>query len=379
MKNWKIAFLTLLVFFAFYMPSNASEVKLPENMVWSCYDVGSTGYVQASAVANAFLKKYNIRVRLIPSGTSIGRMMPLVAKRASVAFLANEAFFSSEGSYDFATYKWGPQDFRAVLGAPTSFPLITTKTSGIKEVADLKGKRVSWVVGNPSLNVKMTGMMAFAGLTWDDVQRVEFPSYADSLKALIQGNVDAADGSTTASILYELDSSSKGVYYPQLYPDNKEGWERLQKIVPFAFPYQETIGAGVKKEEPLWLLGYRYPIVTVRADEDPEFVASLLQAIEETFPLYKDAASSMPAWDLNLSAGIPIDVPFHPGAIAFYQKKGLWTPEKQEWNDKRLATLKEIKGLWEAAVAEGKSQKMSPEDFSKFWMKKLENFHQQQK
>jgi TRAP transporter TAXI family solute receptor len=375
MRYCKSAFLTLFVLFAVCLPSLASEVKLPETMVWSCYDVGSTGYVQASAVANAFLKKYNIRVRLIPSGTSIGRMMPLIAKRARVAFLANEAFFSSEGSYDFATYTWGPQDLRAVVGAPTSFPLITTKTSGIKEVADLKGKRVSWVVGNPSLNVKMTAMMAFASLTWDDVQKVEFPSYADSLKALIQGNVDAADGSTTASILYELESSSKGVYYPQLDPNNKEGWARLKKYVPFAFPYQETVGAGVNKEEPLWLLGYRYPIVTVRADEDPEFVSNLIQAIEETFPLYKNAAASMPAWEIKLSGNTPIDVPFHPGAIDYLKKKGLWTEENQAWNDERIDTLQKIKKLWNESVAVSKAQKQSEDEFRLVWMKKLEEFN----
>jgi TRAP transporter TAXI family solute receptor len=377
MKYRKFAFLTLVMLFTACLPSLASDVKLPENMVWSCYDVGSSGYVQASAVANAFLKKYDIRVRLIPSGTSIGRMMPLISKKANVAFLANEAFFASEGSYDFANYTWGPQNLRAILGAPTSFPLITTKIGGIKEVSDLKGKKVSWVVGNPSLNVKMTAIMAFASLTWKDVQKVDFPSYSDSLKALIQGNVDAAVGSTTASILYELDSSASGVYYPQLSPENKEGWKRLKKYVPFAFPYQETLGAGVKKEEPLWLLGYRYPVVTVLEDADPVFVSNFIQALEETYPLYKDAASSMPAWDLKLSANTPVDVPFHPGAIDYLKKKGLWTQEHQTWNDERITSLMQIKTLWAEAIAEGQTRKMSTDDFTKFWMKKLEDHHNQ--
>lgn len=376
MKLRKSVILTVFFFFTICLPAWGSDIQLPKNMVWSCYDVGSTGYVQASAVANAFLKQYDIRVRLIPSGTSIGRLTPLVNKRASVAFLANEAFFASEGSYDFANYGWGPQDLRAVIGKPTSFPLITTKTGGIKEVAQLKGKRVSWVVGNPSLNVKMTAIMAFASLTWDDVQRVDFPSYADSLKALIQGNVDAAVGSTTASILYELDSSARGVYYPQLPPEDEEGWRRLRRYIPFGFPYQETVGAGVNKDDSLWLLGYRYPIVTVMEDADPDFVLNLIQAIDETYPLYKDAAASMPDWDLKLSGTTPVDVPFHPGAILYLKKKGIWTEEHQTWNDNRIEILKQIGTLWEEAIKSAKAQKMSEDDFAELWMKTLDEYYQ---
>jgi len=370
----KISKFLILLFLALLVPclsAQASEVNLPENMIWSCYDVGSSGYVQASAVANAFLKKYDIRVRLMPSGTSIGRLMPLVTKRVSVSFLGNEAFFASQGTYDFAAFKWGPQDLRAVLGIPTSLPMVTTQKSGIKEVKDLKGKRLAWVVGNPSLNVKATGILAFANLTWNDVQKVDFPSYSESLKALIQGNVDAAAASPTASILYELESSAKGIYLPQLDPNDKEGWKRLQVYVPFAFPYRETVGAGIRKEKPVWLMGYRYPIVTVRADADSEFVRSLTQALDETYPLYKDAASSMPSWDLKLSSGTPIDVPFHAGAIEYLKSKGLWTDKNQAWNEEKIAFLKSLQTLWAESVAKGESQKMDEKAFAEYWMNQL--------
>jgi len=366
--------LTIVMFFMFTSSFAIAETsELPDNMIWSCYDVGSSGYVQASAVANAFLKQYDKRVRLIPSGTSIGRIMPLVAGKASVGFLANEAFFASEGAYDFATYEWGPQDLRAILGRPTSFPLITTKVSGIKKIADLKGKRVSWVIGNPSLNVKMTGFLAFAGLTWDDVIKVPFPSYADSLKALIQGNVDAADGSTTASILYELDSSTKGVYYPELPPEDKEGWKRLRKVVPFGFPYQENIGAGIDKNKPIWMLGYKYPVITVRKDADIDFVYNFIKAMDETYSLYKDAASSMATWKITQSGNTPIDVPFHEGAIKYLKEKGIWTAEDEEWQKQRVAELEKIKKEWLAAVKYAKSKNLSQESFREYWMEKLDS------
>jgi TRAP-type uncharacterized transport system substrate-binding protein len=53
---------------------------------------------------------------------------------------------------------------------PNSSAVIVTKESGIKTLKDLKGKRVSWILGNPSLNVKMEAYLAFANLTWDDTR-----------------------------------------------------------------------------------------------------------------------------------------------------------------------------------------------------------------
>lgn len=370
----KLCLVFIATLFMSISSAAASEINLPKNMIWSCYDVGSSGYIQASAVANAFLKEYDIHVRLIPSGTSIGRIMPLTSKRASVGFLANEAYFASEGSYDFAAYSWGPQKLRALLGRPTSFPLVTTKVNGIDKISDLKGKRVSWVVGNPSLNVKMTAILAFGNLTWEDVKKVEFPGYSDSLKALIQGNVDASVGSATASILYELETSNKGIQYPQLDPEDKAGWERLQNIIPFGFPYKETIGAGIDKDKPVWLLGYRYPVVTVRADADPDFVYNFLKALDNTYPLYKDTAASMAAWDLNLSAAPPVDIPFHEGSIKYLKEKGLWNEKHHTWNETRLTRLELLEEKWDKAIREGQEKKMKQKAFKKYWMEQLNNF-----
>src|SRR3546814_1771904 len=51
---------------------------------------------------------------------------------------------------------------------------------GVKEFKDLKGKRVAWVKGAPALNHNVTAFLAFAGLTWDDVEKVEFAGYGAS-------------------------------------------------------------------------------------------------------------------------------------------------------------------------------------------------------
>ena len=56
--------------FASAAPSvRAEDVKLPKSMVWSAYDLGSSGYAEASGIANALQKKYPTRIRIVPAGT----------------------------------------------------------------------------------------------------------------------------------------------------------------------------------------------------------------------------------------------------------------------------------------------------------------------
>ena len=50
--------------------SPAVAQKLPASSVWTAYDLGSSGYVEASAIAEALMKTGAIRVRIVPSGTS---------------------------------------------------------------------------------------------------------------------------------------------------------------------------------------------------------------------------------------------------------------------------------------------------------------------
>jgi len=97
---------------------------LPDTMVWSTYDVGSTGYIEASAIADALGKAHGARVRLQNSGTSIGRVLPVVQKRANYGWLANELYFAVEGLYEYAVPDWGPQDLQVLMGRRSSFSII---------------------------------------------------------------------------------------------------------------------------------------------------------------------------------------------------------------------------------------------------------------
>jgi len=345
----------------------AAEVSLPDTMTWSSYDVGSAGYAEASAIADAFGRKYGTRIRIQPSGSAIGRLQPLLSGRASVGFLATETFFAAEGIYDFGTRQWGPQDLRAVAGRPSSIGIFTAADAGIRSFDDLKGKRFAYVAGNPSINVKCNAFLAFAGLSEEDVDAVVFPTYASAMSSLARGEADASCTVTTTSQVYELAESPRGIHWLNMDPSDTERWEKVNQVAPFFAPYRETIGAGVSKEKPIDIMAYRYPIIAVKSDMDADTVYNMLKAVDETYPMYKDATAAMSRWEIEQS-GIPaIDVPFHQGAIRYLKEKGLWTEEHQEWNDQRTTRLNALLEAWPKAVkeAEGKSD----EEFSAIWEK----------
>lgn len=115
----KTAFAAVALAFAGVLPAAAEDPELPRSMLWSTYDVGSSGYAEASAIADAFGKEFGRPVRITPSGTSIGGLLPLKTDRVQYGWLANEVFFATEALYDFEVQEWGPQDLRIVAGRPS--------------------------------------------------------------------------------------------------------------------------------------------------------------------------------------------------------------------------------------------------------------------
>ena len=327
---------------------HAAVPGLPDTMVWSTYDVGSTGYVEASAIADALGKAHGSRVRLQNSGTSIGRVLPVVQKRANYGWLANELYFAAEGLYEYAVPDWGPQDLRVLMGRRSSFSVIATKVSGITKPEDLKGKRFAIAKANSSVNIKIEPILAFAGLSWNDVEIVEFPNYGATLAALVTGKADCAGAAPQAAKLRELEASPQGISVVQLDPANKAGWARAQKAVPFVAPFQETIGAGLSADKPAWIMGYRYPMITTLGSTDEKEVYAVTKAIAESFDAYKDAAPIMKRWNPKEASTGPMDAPFHAGAVRYLKEAGFWTAETDAWQAGAVARQNALRKAWAA-------------------------------
>ncbi|EKE43198.1 putative TrapT family, dctP subunit, C4-dicarboxylate periplasmic binding protein [Oceaniovalibus guishaninsula JLT2003] len=343
-----------------------SAPDLPDTMVWTAYDVGSAGYAEASAIADAFGREYGTRVRIQPSGSGIGRLQPLLQGRADYAFLATEAFFLGEGAYDFATPEWGPTQLRAVAGRPAGITLIAAGDAGIATVEDARGKRIAFVAGNPSVNVKCEAILAFGGLTLDDVEVITFPTYAAAMSSMTRNEADATCTTPTTSQLYELAESPRGIAYAPLEPGNDAGWDQLLTVLPIMSPSDEDVAAGLPEGETAKMAAYRYPVITTTADKPADEVYAFIKALDETFDLYKDGTATMSRWSLDRSGKPAIDIPFHEGAIRYLTEKGIWTDEDQAWNDRRQARMDALVAAWDEFRAE--NAEMDEAAFSEAWM-----------
>ena len=329
----------------------SAQVKLPPTIAWSAYDVGSGGYNQAVAIGNALKQKYNVSLRVLPGKIDVSRSLPV--REGQVQFSANGvggAYLAQEGVFEFGAPSWGPQPIRGLMlnTSDQVLTVVAAKDSGVRTVADLKGKRVAWVIGAPSLNQNITAMLAFANLTWNDVQKVEFGGFGAAMDGIVNNQVDAAFTSSISGLAYKVAKSPRGLVYPIFAHSDKAGWARMQAMAPFFFPFMGTEGAELSKEKPAESATYPYPILMTYASQNTDLVYNMTKAMVETFDLYKAGAPGNSGWAVDRQNFAWV-IPFHDGAIRFWQEAGKWKPEHQAHNDKLIQRQKVLAAAWAEA------------------------------
>jgi uncharacterized protein len=341
---------------------------LPATIAWSAYDVGSGGYNQAVAIGNALKQRYGVNLRVLPGKSDISRTLPV--REGQVQFSANGvggSYLAQEGVFEFGAKNWGPQPIRGLMlnNSDQVLTVIAAKDSGIKTAADLKGKRVAWVIGSPSLNQNITAILAFANLTWDDVKKVEFGGFGAAMTGVINGQADAAFASSISGQVYQLAKSPRGLVYPVISHKDKAGWERMNKSAPFFVPTWGTEGADLSKENKVESASYPYPILMSYAQLDANTAYGMTRAMVETFDDYKDAAPGNNGWAIDRQKFDWV-IPFHEGAIKYWRERGLWKPDHQTHNDRLIARQKVLADAWKAVQSGSHADDKA---FEQAWMK----------
>jgi TRAP transporter TAXI family solute receptor len=339
-------------------PALAADPKLPETLAWSAYDVGSGGYNQAVAIGAALKNKYGTNLRIIPGKNDVSRLLPLKTHRLD--FVANGvgSYMAQEGMYEFGGKEWGPTPVRLLMTniSDQTLAMIVAADTGVKTVADIKGKRVAWVIGAPALNQNLTAILAFAGLTWDDVQKVEFGGYGASLDAIVANQVDAGFSVSVSGKAYALEKSPRGLVYPTMPASDAEGWKRVQAVAPYMVPVTAAQGAGLSKDKPVESAAYPYPILHTLDDRKADDVYAMMQAMVDTYPMYKDAAPGNVGWALE-NQNLSWVAPYHEGAIRFYKEKGLWTDAHQKHNDALIKRQEVLAKAWKSVSSQNLDEK----------------------
>ena len=343
-----------------------ADIDLPKQITWTAYGTGSAGYNQSVAVGAALQDALGVNLRILPGKNDISRTEPLRQGKAEFSAAGAAFYLAQEGVFDFGAENWGPIAVRQIIANNAggyNIALGVAGDAGVKKYSDLKGKRVAKFAGAPALNVNTEAYLAYGGLTWDDVEAVEFGGFAAGWKGLVEGSVDAAFATTNSGRAYEAEAGPRGLFWPPVDPKNKKGIERMNAVVPWYTLNKATVGATVDPEKGHQGATYSYPVLITMEETSDDLAYNMTKAMVELFDDYDGKAPGISGWAIDRQNFTWV-APFHDGAVKYYKEIGVWSSKAQKHNDNLVARQKALAKAWK----ELKAQK--PSNWEDAWAKK---------
>lgn len=328
---------------------------LPEQLVWSTYNVGTGTYNDLAAIANTLTNEEGVQVRLMTADTGIGRLAPLVNGTVDYSRAGDEYYYAFEGDYEYASEEWGPQDIRMVWAPLGNYGLLVREDSGIDSFEDLEGKRFPELTANTSINNKMEGFLNYGGLTGDDVQKVPI-SYGEQIAGLEAGQIDALYQNVVGSNIDELASSTdvKWLGFDDPDPARYETWEELMPMVTVG---EVTNAAGMDEGESARVLEYTIPLTTM-GSRDADEVYHLVKSMVENYEHYEGTTPDTKQFGFDAVLKEPLVVPFHEGTVRYFEERGVWTEELERKNDELIERGERMREAWPGVVESSSAEEL---------------------
>ena len=249
---------------------------------------------------------------------SVENLNLLQADRGELAFALGDSVADAWKGEADAGFKTPLKKLRAIAGTyPNYIQIVASKESGIASLADLKGKRIS--VGAPKSGTELNARAIFkaAGLSYEDMGKVEYLPFAESVELIKNRQLDAtlqSSGLGQASIR-DL-ASTMPVSFVAIPA------EVVAKIGNNAY-LPATIPAGTydgqEADVPTAAI---INILVTREGVSDELDYQMTRQLFDNLPRLITAHSA--AKDISLDkAAQNLPIPLHPGAERFYKEKGL--------------------------------------------------------
>ena len=248
---------------------------------------------------------------------SVENLNLLQQGRGEIAFTLGDSLIAAWKGDEEAGFKTPLKKLRGVSAVyPNYIQIVAAKDSGIKTLADLKGKRIS--VGAPKSGTELNAraILGAAGIAYKDLGKLEYLPFAESVELMKNRQLDATLQSAGLGVAAIRDLASAVDITIVEIPSalvNKLGPPYVKSIIPANTYTGQTVdvpGAAV--------VNY----LATRADLPDDLVYGMTKAIFESLP---DLASSHAAAKSikleNALQGMP--VPAHPGAEKYFRETGL--------------------------------------------------------
>jgi uncharacterized protein len=242
----------------------------------------------------------------------------LQSGRGELAFALGDTVSDAWKGNAEAGFKTKLDKLRAVAGIyPNYIQIVASADSGIKTLADLKGKRIA--VGAPKSGTELNAraILKAAGLSYSDFAKVEYLPFGESVELMKNRQLDATlqSAGLGVSSLRDLATSIKMVVVP--IPQDvvlKVGDPAYQSGVVPANTYE-----GQTTNVPT---AYVQNFLITRADLPTDTVYTMTKSLFEHLDQLKAAHAAAKSIRKEAAAtGLPL--PLHPGAEKYYREIGV--------------------------------------------------------
>ena len=325
MKKALIFGVVLVFGFVLFMGATPSTVHAKTTFI-TIGTGGITGvyYPTGGAIAkmvNNKRKEYGIRATVESTGGSVFNVNAVMSGDLEFGVVQSDRQYQAVHGLE----EWkdaGPQkDLRAVFSIhPESVTLVAAVDANIKDIKDLKGKRVN--IGNPGSGQRQNSIDALSavGLDYEKDLQAEGIKAAESAGLLQDGRIDAffyTVGHPNGSIK-EATSGKRKVRFASIL-----GIEKLLEKYPYyakaVIPIEFYPGAVNDADVPTF--GVKATFVTSAKVPDKVVYA----ITKEVFDNLDEFKKLHPAYSVltkqNMLEGL--SAPIHPGAMKYYKEAGL--------------------------------------------------------
>jgi TRAP transporter TAXI family solute receptor len=281
---------------------------------------GTSGVYYPLGVALSEIYAENIdgaRTQVQSTKASVENLNLLQQGRGEIAFSLGDAVKAGVEGNTEAGFR-GPLDkLRGVAAIyPNYIQIVASADSGIKTLADLKGKSLS--VGAPASGTELNAreIFAAAGMSYDDLGRVEYLPFAESVELMKNRQIDATLQSAGLGVASIRDlSTSMPINVVSVPPEivDEIGAPFLSATIPAGTYDGQTEDVQTAAVENFLITSEAVPEETVY-----EMTKLLFEHLDQLVAAHAAAKGIDPQQAL---AGMPL--PLHPGAERYYKEAGL--------------------------------------------------------
>ena len=308
---------SLLLVAAVMLASCSKNAK--KDYILATGGTGGTYYPFGGAIANIWNTKVeNMNVTAQATGASAENLRLINKGEAEYAIVQNDVMdYAYNGTDLFAGEK-----LANIMTIGTLYPevvqIAVSKDSGIKSVADFKGKRIS--VGDAGSGVEFNAkqIMEGYGLTFDDIKKSNL-SFKESAEGIQNGTLDGCfiTAGVPNAALQEL-AFTAGL---TLVPVDGEAANKICE--KYGYYTQTTIPGGTYKgtDDDTPALAIKATLA-VNSKLDEQTVYEMTKALFEN--LNELATAHAKGKEVSAKAAVTgVSVPFHPGAKKYFKEIGL--------------------------------------------------------